>query len=159
MTVAYPSGTQDLDVTTPTRRAVIKQVYRREYGRANKRLHLEMTPKESACTFAQLLMGEIQDMCHSDSIFQNTSSAIHNFSWEIVWNELQSKTPMLLQFYRHMFRGASKPLICFAISLVLKWRSNSMGLVQRVISCLMYGNGCTKQVFHMMFVIIGFLCA
>ena len=78
VTVAYPSGTRDLDVTTPARRAVIKQVYRREYGRANKSLHLEMTPKESACTFAQLLMGEIQDMCHSDSIFQNTSSAIHN---------------------------------------------------------------------------------
>ena len=66
---------------------------------------------------------------------------------------------MLLQFYRHIFRGASKALICFAILLVLKWRSNSMGLVQQVISCLMYGNGCTKQVFHMMFVIIGCLCA
>ena len=40
--------------------------------------------------------------------------------WDIVWNELQSKTPTLLQFYRHMFYGASNPLICFAISLVLK---------------------------------------
>ena len=121
-------------------------MYGREYGRANKLLNLEMTPKESACNFAQLLMGEIKDLCHLDSIFHNTSSAIHNFSWGIVWNELQSKTPTLLQFYRHMFRGASKPLICFAISLVLKWRSDGMGLVQRVISCLMYGNGCSKQV-------------
>ena len=109
-------------------------MYRREYGRANKLLNSEMTPKESACNFAQLLMGEIKDLCHLDSIFHNTSSAIHNFSWGIVWNELQSKTPTLLQFYRHMFLAS------------LKWRSDGMGLVQRVISCLMYGNGCSKQV-------------
>ena len=135
-------------MTTPTRRAVIKQVYRREYGRATKLLPKEMTPEESASNFASLLMAEIKDMCHLDSIFQNTSSAIHNFSWEIVWSELQAKAPTLLRFYRHMFRGASKSLICFAISLVLKWRSDSMGLVQQVISCLMYGNGCSKQVFY-----------
>jgi len=32
------------------------------------------------------------------SIFQNTSSAIHDFSKEIVWNDLQSKVLTLLQF-------------------------------------------------------------
>jgi len=138
-------------VTTPTRRAVIKQVYRREYGRATKLLQKEMTPQESAHNFAQLLMVEVKDMCHLDSIFRNTSSAIQEFNWDIVWTELQSKAPTLLQFYRHMFRGASKPLICFAISLILKWRSDGMGLVQRVISCFMYGNGCSKQVFIFIF--------
>jgi len=141
-------------VTTPTRRAVIKQVYRREYGRASKLLQEEMTPEESAHNFARLLMVEVKDMCHLGSIFRNTSSAIYDFDWDIIWSELQSKAPTLLLFYRHMFRGASKPLICFAISLVLKWRSDGMGLVQRVISCLMYGNGCSKQVFHIIFIVM-----
>lgn len=94
---------------------------------------------------ARLLMGEIKDMYHLDSIFHSHSFAIHNFSWDIIWSELQSKAPTLLRFYRHMFCGASKPLICFAISLVLKWRSDGMGLVQRVILCLMYGNGCAAS--------------
>ena len=105
-----------------------------------------MEPDDSASNFARLRMGEIKDMSHLDSIFYNTTSALHNFTWDVVWDELKSKAPTLLQFYRHMFRGASKPLICFAISLILKWRSNGMGLVQRVISCLMYGNGSSKQV-------------
>ena len=146
VTVDYKSGTRDLVVTTPTRRAVIKQVYRREYGSAHKLLQTEMTPDESALNFARLLMGEIKDMSHLDSVFYNTTSVLHNFTWDIVWEELQNKAPTLLRFYRHMFRGASKPLISFAISLILKWRSDGMGLVQRVISCLMYGNGSSKQV-------------
>lgn len=33
-----------------------------------------------------------------------------------------------------------------------------MGLVQRVISCLMYGNGCSKQVFYVMYPVIYCLC-
>jgi len=133
-------------VNTPKRRAVIKQVYRREYDRAHKLIQSEMTPEESARNFAQLLMKEIKSMCHLDSVFHNTTSLLHNFTWEAVWDELSSKAPTLLRFYRYMFRGASKPLICFAISMILKWRSDGMGLVQRVVSCLMYGNGSSKQV-------------
>ena len=93
-------------------------MYRREYGKANKLLNSEMTSKESACTFAQLLLGEIKDMCHLDSIFQNTSSAIHNFSWEIIWNELHSKTPTLLQFYKHMFRPSASSCCFMNLSII-----------------------------------------
>ena len=135
-------------MNTPKRRHMLKRVYRREYCSAQRLLQNELTPNELASNFAHLLMTEIKEMCHlnSKSLFRDTCSLLHNFSWEAVWAELEAKAPTLLRFYRHMLRGASKALICFAISLVLKWRSPGMGLVQRVISCLMYGNGSSKQV-------------
>ena len=117
-------------MATPTWRAVIKQVYRREYGSVHKLLQTEMTPDESALNVERLLMGEIKDMSHLDGVFYNITSVLHKFTWDVVWEELQSKAPTLLRFYGHMFCGASKPLICFAISLILKWRSDGMGLVQ-----------------------------
>ena len=48
--------------------------------------------------------------------------------------------------YKQLFPGASKILICFAISLVMKWRSPKMNLIQRVVSTFLYGNRATKQV-------------
>ena len=136
-------------MNTPTRRHVLKQVCRREYHAAHRLIQNEITSNEVASDFSRLLMTEIKEMCRSESnsLFRDTSSLLHNFTWEAVWAELHAKSPTLLRFYRHMFRGAPKPLICFAISLILKWRSPGMGLVQRVISCLMYGNGSSKQVF------------
>ena len=135
-------------MNTPTRRHMPKQVYRREYRSAHRLLQNEMTPNELAFDFAHILMAEIKEMCRLDnkSVFRDTHSLLHNFSWEVVWAELEAKAPTLLRFYRHMLRGAPKALICFSISLILKWRSPGMGLVQRVISCVMYGNGSSKQV-------------
>ena len=135
-------------MNTPTRRHVLKQVCRREYQSAHRLLQNKMPPNELASNFSHILMTEIKEMCRldSNSLFRDTSSLLHNFTWEAVWAELDAKAPTLLRFYRHMLHGAPKPLICFAISLILKWRSPGMGLVQRVISCLMYGNGSSKQV-------------
>ena len=135
-------------MNTPTRRHMLKQVYRQEYRSAHRLLQNEMTPNELAFDFAHILMAEIKEMCRLDnkSVFRDTHSLLHNFSWEVVWAELEAKAPTLLHFYRHMLCGAPKALICFSISLILKWRSPGMGLVQRVISCVMYGNGSSKQV-------------
>ena len=106
-----------------------------------------MTPNQLASNFAHLLMTEIKEICrlNSNSLFRDTSSVLHNFSWEAVWAGLDAKAPTLLRYYRHVLCGGPKPLICFVISLILKWRSPGMGLVQRVISCLTYGNGSSKQ--------------
>ena len=39
-----------------------------------------------------------------------------------------------------------KPLMCLIAGMVLKSRVRQMSLVQRAISVLLYGNGCTKEV-------------
>ena len=85
-------------------------------------------------------------LIENNSILRDSDQALQNFSWELVWNELTTKAPTLLHLYKRFFRGAPKPLICFAASLIIKWRSCKMCLVQRVISTLLYGHGTSKQV-------------
>ena len=102
---------------------------------------------------AKTMMSEIETMrsMKDTSVFRDTDQAMQHFNWENLWLELVSKAPTLLHLYRQLFRGAPKALICFAVSLIIKWRSPKMGLVQRAISAVMYGNGANKQVstyFH-----------
>ena len=44
---------------------------------------------------AHILMAEIKEMCRLDnnSFFRDTRSLLHNFSWEVVWAELEAKAP------------------------------------------------------------------
>lgn len=60
--------------------------------------------------------------------------------------QLNIKSSNCYEVFRLLFPSAPKSLICFAVSMVIRWRSPRMGLVQRVISALMYGNGASKQV-------------
>ena len=122
---------------------------RREYQCAIGNLHKQATPQDSAIPLVKVIVEEIKQLCslQQRSVFRDTDQqCIRNFKWEHLWHELASTAPTLLTFYKQLFTGAPKPLICFAISMAIKWRSPKMGLVQRVISTVMYGNGASKQV-------------
>ena len=143
----YDGGTRKRNVGSPLRRHTIKQVYRKEYSSALKNLQKVLPAEETCVTTAKQLLKEIENMCHGDNCLQqNTEEAFKNFSWDIVWSNLISKVPTVMKFFRLLFPRAPKSLICFAVSMVIRWRSPRMGLVQRVISALMYGNGTSKQV-------------
>ena len=107
-----------------------------------------LPPEQMGIAHAKLLIKEIENLSKEDSnsCLQNTEDVLRSFEWELVWYELESKAPTLLNFFHLLFRGAPKALICFTISMVLKWRVPKLGLVQRVVSVLLYGNGATKQV-------------
>ena len=107
-----------------------------------------LPPEQMGIAYAKMLIKEIKSLSKKDSnsCLQNTEDVLHSFEWDFVWYELESKAPTMLNFFRLLFRGAPKALICFAISMVLKWRVPRLGLVQRVVSVLLYGNGATKQV-------------
>ena len=111
-------------------------------------LHSFLPPEQMGITHAKVLIKEIEGLSKKDpnSCLQDTEDALHSFEWDLVWHELESKAPTMLHFFRLLFRGAPKALICFAISMVLKWRVPKLGLVQRVVSILLYGNGASKQV-------------
>ena len=87
-------------------------------------------------TPVKIMMNEIQELCcmETKSVLRDTDDGLQNFSLEAVWQEMALKAPIMLHFYRQLFRGASKPLICFAILIIIKWRSLKMCLIQRVIS-------------------------
>lgn len=135
-------------MNTPVRRHTLKQVYRREYKSAINSLQKNIPSEELVVTPAKKIMDEIQSLCHyeSNSILRDSDNVLRNFSWETMWHELALKVPTLLNLYKRLFRGGTKALICFAISLVIKYRSPRMCLVQIVISNLMYGHGTGKQV-------------
>ena len=120
-------------MNTPTRRHMLKQAaYRREYCSAHRLLQNEMTPDELASDFAHILMVEIKEMYHLDnnSLLRDTHSLLHNFSWEVVWAELEAKAPTLLCFYRHMLcLLLQKHSSIFQFLLILKWRFPGIGLV------------------------------
>lgn len=161
LTVDYESGQRKFSVDTPVRRHTLKQVYRREYTSAINSLQKNMSSEELVVAPAKKIMSEIQGMCslESNSILRDSDKALQSFNWELVWNELTLKAPTLLQFYKLLFRGAPKALICFAVSLIIKWRSPRMCLVQRVISTMLYGHGTGKQVrvsLHLAFTVYVF---
>ena len=111
-------------------------------------LQKNIQPEVAVTNVSKAIMNEIQRMSSmkDTSVFRDTDQALQHFNWETLWLELALKAPTLLHLYRQLFRGAPKPLLCFAISLIIKWRSSRMGLVQRAISAVMYGNGANKQV-------------
>ena len=80
-----------------------------------------------------------------DSILRDTIEAVKHFSWETVWLELSHKMPTLLSQLIHK-PIEHKPILCFLASQLLKSRHQRMGLVQRAVSVMMYGNGTAKQV-------------
>jgi len=109
----------------------------------------KVNPEQLVAEPVKIVMAEIEKLCStmSSSAFRDTNDTTKHFSWDSLWSELASKAPTLLHLFRKLFRGASKALICFAISLILKYRSpKKMGAVQRAISTVMYGNGANKQV-------------
>ena len=104
-------------------------------------------PHELVAIPVRKINEEIKNLCHLDQdlVLRDSDKALHTFSWEVVWCELESRVPTLLQLYKQLFPRASRVLICFAISLVIKCRSTKMSLIQRVVSTFLYGNGATKQ--------------
>ncbi len=83
-----------------------------------------------------------------DSILRDTIEAVKHFSWQTVWLELTQKIPTLMSLLSHLIPKPDehKPLLCFLASPILKSRHQRMGLVQRAVSIMMYGNGTAKQV-------------
>ena len=146
--IDYKSGQRKFEVDTPVRRHTLKQVYRKEFGSAINNLQNRLSPEEVMKTPAKIMMDKIKGMCclSHNSIFRNTDEAICHFTWDSVWQELAVNTPNMLCLFKLLFRGAPKSFICYVISMIIKWRSPKMGLIQGVISTLMYGNAANKQV-------------
>ena len=83
-----------------------------------------------------------------DSILLDTIESVKNFSWERVLLELQSMMPTLMHLLMKLVANPTKkkPLLCLLASQLLKQRHPKLGLVQRAMSVLLYGNGTNKQV-------------
>ena len=83
-----------------------------------------------------------------DSILCDCKDGIKFFSWETVYAELVRMMPTFMKILSIIITGnESKKVLMFIISsMVLKSRMCQISLVQRAISILLHGNGCTKEV-------------
>ena len=73
---------------------------------------------------------------------------VKHFSWETVWLELLLNVPTLMKLLCCLVNKPEdkKPLLCTIVAMILKNRRNSMALVQRAVSVVLYGNGVGKKV-------------
>ena len=116
---------REFEIDSPTDRRAVKQVSREEYPSAVKTMQKKVNPEQLVAEPVKIVMAEIEKLCSTKdpSAFRDTNETMKNFSWESLWLELASKAPTFLHLFRKLFDGASKTLICFAISLILKYRS------------------------------------
>lgn len=83
-----------------------------------------------------------------DSILRDTVEGIKHFSWDTITLELQRKVPTLMQLLCLLVKkpAISKPFISCLASQLVKDRHPKLGLMQRAVSVMLYGNGSSKQV-------------
>jgi len=149
--IKYPSGAKKFGIATPWRKKAVKGLTRRSYpSMATALVTSQPGIKPVIYSFARQIKLEIQGLCSEehDTVLRNSKEAVKFFSWERIWLELKHNVPTLMTLLTLLVKCPenNKPLICFIISVILKQRSAKLGLVQRAISILLYGNGTSKQV-------------
>ena len=138
-------------VHTPTRKQSIKRLTRRSYkSLASTVVNSPSTSKSIMTEICRKIKVEMKDLSSDkhDSILRDTVEAVKHFHWETVMLELERKVPTLLTLLKHIVPqpAEQRPLICLVVSQLLKSRHRRMGLVQRAVSIMLYGNSSSKQV-------------
>ena len=136
---------------TPTHKRGIQRLARRNYKSLASTMFTSAEFTKSAMVkLTCRIRDEMQKMSSDahDSILRDRIEAVKQFSWETVYLEYCKMIPTLIFFLESFIPNlkSKKIFICFVASLLLKCRHQRMGLVQRAISVMLYGNGSTKQV-------------
>ena len=92
-------------------------------------------------------MNTISSLSHN-SFLRSTEDNLKKFSWKAVHNELKQHLPTLMTILSSLIPKPveHKPLQCFIACQMLKSRHPKLGLVQKAISVMLYGNSVAKQV-------------
>ena len=149
--MSYPCGTQQFSITTPIRKKCVKKLTRKSYpSLAATLVNSPIMINSLIRQLAIKIRTEMKDISSDDhdSILRDSIEAIKHFSWETVYLELSRNIPTLMSLLRQLVKqpAKKKPLLCCLASQLLKSRHQRLGLVQRAVSVMMYGNGTAKQV-------------
>ena len=149
--IPYSGGVRTYKVNTPSRKRSIKRLVRKSYVSMASALINSPTTSQNIVTKLALKIREemrtISSQSH-DSVLRDSVEEVKQFSWETVRLELVQKMPTLMVLLCQLVGRAVDryPLVCLLASMILKSRHRHMGLVQRAISVMLYGNGTAKQV-------------
>lgn len=149
--IPYKGGTKTYSIHTPSRKQCVKRITRKNYvSMASTIANSPTLSKAMIAKIAIKIKHEMKDISSDshDSILRDTVEAVKHFHWETVILELLKKMPTLMALLSHLIPKPTerKPMLCFLASQLLKARHQHMGLVQRAVSIMMYGNGTAKQV-------------
>lgn len=149
--VTTRGGVKKYVVRTPSRATAIKRVARKNYNSiAAAVVNSPSTSKSAISNMALKIRREMKVLgsASHDSVLCDTVEAVKFFSWERVSLELFRNLPTLMALLSNIVRKPSdrQPLLCMLASQLLKSRHPKLGLVQRAVSIMMYGNGTAKQV-------------
>lgn len=120
------------------------------------------TKHQTLFSVSRRIRQEMNSLCSKGdrSVIGSSLDGVENFSFDAVWYELKSSVPtltfMLEQLISRKKRPTSTPFLCLVASMLLKRRSRTMALVQRMVSIFLYGNGATKQVEFQLQEVIAF---
>lgn len=99
----------------------------------------------------KLIKKEMKVICSEshDSILWDCNEGIRFFKWERLFKEMCDQMPTLTTLLLFLVSGKDDTkriiLVCVLSCMLLKNRFRKMGLLQRIVSVLLYGNGCSKQ--------------
>ena len=130
----------------------MKWLVRGSYGALSSLIASERCSDQILMKIIKLIKEKLKHICslNHSSILQDDNEAVKRFCWETVWLELQSNVLILMKILTELLPvptpNEDKPLICLIVSMILKRRLSKMGLVQRALSILLYGNGTSRQV-------------
>ena len=101
----------------------------------------------------RLLNRELQTLCanKTPSMMQETSAiALEQFCWELVWEEITKKAPILVSLLQLSLPQKSKldkkPVICMCVAMLAKFRNPKMCHVQAAISLILHAGHAGTQV-------------
>lgn len=147
----HRSGSYTYKIKTPSRKKVIKAVTRKSF-------HASASTMVQSPRFLQSIivkialrikeeMKKLSSKSH-DSVLRDSIEGVRCFHWETVRLELVQNVPTLTALLSLLVGKSTQrsPLLCMLASMILKSRHQHMGLVQRAVSVMLYGNGTAKQV-------------
>lgn len=152
--ISWPSGTHKFNIDTPWRKATITRLARRNMQSFSSTIANEsVTAGPVLNQFAANIRKEMKLICSDEhnSIIRNATDGNKIFKWDHLFSELSSCMPAFVSLLLSIIpKGKNDErrimLVCVIISMILKWRFPKISLLQRAISVLLYGNGCSKQV-------------
>ena len=132
---------------TPNRAQAVKRIARRNYVSFSQTV-VKLHCGKIIRSLGNIIKDEMKKICSDEhsSILHGDAETIQTFSWSAVWDEVQQHVPTLVSLLTSIIPAKNEMFLCTIISMVLKQRSQRMGLLQKVISALFYANGVHKQV-------------
>lgn len=141
---------------TPSRRTMVKQLTRGSIiSVARQCLKNTAARKSIIKSIGHMIRREVMTLCSesvSSVLSVKSTDAMEKFTWDALIEELQRNAPVFLQILQICTKSSKHRLIDqnaiigVCCSLLCRYRSQRMNLLQRVISVILYAGHANKQV-------------